>query len=73
MTIHIEGLSARQCVFADIIWGMESQAKVHEFISNLPQEESKEAAVVLEMIIAAVYDQNKDVDLAKKVLDKFCK
>ena len=71
MTITIQGFTAKQHIIADLIWGMDSEADVLNFIQSLPDEDAREAMVVRDMIIAAALDQITDTALAKNVLDRF--
>ena len=73
MTITIEGLNARQRVFADCMWRLNGRDQVRGFIASLPQEFQNEARTVLNMMLAAVFDQSEDVELAQQALDKFRK
>jgi vacuolar-type H+-ATPase subunit I/STV1 len=60
--ITVEGLSKRQRVFADIIWGLNSQAQVDAFIQTLPKAQKLEAEAVVEMLILAVIDEVDTID-----------
>lgn len=71
--ITIEGLTARQRVFADCLWKLNGQDEVYGFIGSLPQEFQPEARTVLDMMLAAVFDKSSDVSLAEQALDKFRK
>ena len=73
MTVTIEGLSARQRVLADCLWKLNGQKEVYGFIRSLPREFQPEAESVLSMMLAAVFDQTEEVNLAKQALDKFRK
>ena len=62
MAITINGLSARQKVFADVIWACNGRDEVSAFIRGLPQKFRREATLVLEMMIASVFDECHTVD-----------
>ena len=61
-TITIEGLSELQRELADQIWQCESQEEVAEFIGRLPKRLRAHAELVRELMIAAVFDQEMEVD-----------
>lgn len=67
-TITIEGLSAKQRFFADILWQLNGRDQVDAFIDSLPQRERNEANVVLAMMVAAVFDQVTDTTDAERIL-----
>ncbi len=69
--ITIEGFTARQRVFADCMWKLNGQDEVYGFIRSLPTEFQPEARTVLNMMVAAVFDQAENTDIAQSVLDKF--
>jgi len=71
--ITIENLNARQRVFADILWKLNGRDEVFAFIKSLPREFQPEAQTVLNMMVAAVFDQAEDTTVAQQVLDKFRK
>ena len=71
MAIQIEGLSLQQRLFADILWKCQGRDQVEAFIRGLPQTFQGEARVVLDMMVAAVFDDITDTDLAQDLLDKF--
>jgi len=73
MDIQIQGFSSKQRALADIMWTMDSRAKVNSFIGTLMPRDRRDAEVVLEMIILAFTDQIDSVDEAKIALDKFRK
>lgn len=62
MTIQIEGLSTKQRLFADIMWEMNTEAEVKGFIRSLPEADRKQAQVVCEMMILALFDEVNHVD-----------
>ena len=71
MAIQIEGLNLQQRLFADILWKCQGRDQVEAFIRGLPQTFQGEARVVLDMMVAAVFDDITDTDLAQDLLDKF--
>ena len=71
MSITIQGLNSKQRALADIIWSMNGRDQVASFIRSLSTNDRKDAETVLELMIAAVFDEIETVDQAKKVLDKF--
>ena len=73
MSITVEGLNARQRVLADILWKLNGRDEVHTFIRSLPREFQYDAETVLSMMLAAVFDQGHDTELASQVLDKYRK
>lgn len=69
--ITIEGLSPKQMAFADIMWGMEGQEQVQEFLAMLPKAERKEAETVVEMMILAFMDRVQETKMATTLLTQF--
>lgn len=65
MDITIQGLSVKQRVFADILWALNGQAEVQRFINSLPLGDRVEAEVVMNMMVAAVFDQIDDSDFSE--------
>lgn len=70
--IEIKGFTTKQQIIADLVWNMGSREAVDRFISTLPDDDAREARVVVEMILAAFLDdvaeiQQSTVDL----LDRF--
>ena len=66
--IHIDGLTARQKVIADLLW--EAQ-ETDELVGIMLAFGKEEVAVVKEMIVAATYDQMQDTDIANDYLKRF--
>ena len=62
MTIQIEGLNAKQRMFADIMWQMNTEDEVKAFIRSLPEADRKQAKTVCEMMILALFDDVNHVD-----------
>lgn len=73
MTINITGLSPRQCLFADILWACQGQRDVRRFIDSLPAEFQQDAQIVLDMMVAAVFDDINDTDTAEEFLNRYRK
>jgi hypothetical protein len=71
MDIQIEGLNNRQRALCDIIWACESQEQVLTFVRSLPQQQKREAEVMVEMMTWAFFDTVDSTDLAKPVLDNY--
>ena len=55
--ITITGLTPKQKVLLDIIWGIDSMEKVEEFISTLPHDDARDAKVLVSMAIYETIDQ----------------
>lgn len=70
MNITIQGLSPRQCLFADIIWKLNGQDEVYAFIGSLPAEFRAEAQTVMNMMVAAVFDEITDTETAQQLLNR---
>ncbi len=68
MSITIENLSPRQMLFADILWGLNGREQVDAFISSLPAGFRKDAETVLNMMVAAMFDNVTDTDDAQRIL-----
>jgi hypothetical protein len=78
MTVEftIEGLSPKQMVLADIIWGLDGMDEVLAFMSTLPKRERKECVTIVELMKMAVVEQcydgiNPDMPEAQSVLNQF--
>ncbi len=69
--ITLQGLSQKQMVFADILWGLNGREQVESFIKALPKKERAEAEVVLNMMVAAVFDRIDDTAIANDILNQF--
>lgn len=67
--ISIKGFSEKQAVIADLVWALDSKEQVDNFISSLAKEDAKEAKVVVEMILAALFDDIENTDLACDILN----
>lgn len=68
MNITIENLSPRQMLFADILWKLNGKDEVNAFVRSLPAEFRKDAETVLNMMVAAVFDNVTDTDDAQRIL-----
>ena len=71
MTIHIEGLTQRQLIIADVLWSMDSQEQVESFIKSLSGDAQKEAVTIMTLIIWAALDEVQETNLAEEVLEKY--
>lgn len=60
--VTVEGFTKRQRFLADIIWNLNSQRQVNDFIKSLPVDQRQEAELVVEMLIIAVIDEIDTVD-----------
>jgi hypothetical protein len=69
--ITIDGLSARQRAFCDVLWNMDSQREVDSFIESLPAGQQQECQTVLQLLIAATLDQVMECDEAAEYLKQF--
>jgi hypothetical protein len=69
--IKIDGLTLEQRCIADMMWNMETQEEVHEFIQCLDGEQQRDAVTVLKMIMWAMLDDVMDTDLAQEQLQQF--
>ena len=72
MEITIQGLNPKQRLFADILWSLNGQSDVNRFINSLPTAERREATVVMNMMVAAVFDQlvNDDLSAAQDLIKR---
>lgn len=69
--ITIQGLSPRQCLFADILWKCQGRDHVEQFVQSLPLEFQQEARTVLNMMVAAVFDELSDTSDAAEILNRY--
>lgn len=60
--ITIEGLNKRQRAIADVLWMMNGHDAVMSFIKSLEPATQKDALTVLDMMVAAVYDEIDSVE-----------
>lgn len=70
--IEIRGFTPKQAILADLVWRMGSREAIDSFIATLPDEDARDARVVVDMILATFLDdvveiQQETVDL----LDRF--
>jgi hypothetical protein len=68
MAITIENLTAKQRVFADILWGLNGKKEVTAFIESLPAKDRQEARTVLELMLLAIWDDCEDITDAQRIL-----
>ena len=61
MSITLRGLTKQQTQIADMIWSCDSQQDVDRLIRNLPPEYRRDAEVVHELMIAAVFDDYMEI------------
>jgi hypothetical protein len=71
MDIQITGLNRKQKMLADIIWALDSQEQVLNFIASLPPKDRKEAETVTQLMILAFFDEVTDTQEACQVIDQF--
>ena len=71
MDITITGLNRKQKMLADIIWALDSQEQVLNFIASLPPKDRKEAETVTQLMILAFLDEVTDTQEANQVIDQF--
>jgi hypothetical protein len=71
--IEIHNLSARQHLFADILWACQGHDQVDTFIQSLPKKFQGEAWAVFNMMVAAVFDNDNSTELAVKALARLRK
>jgi hypothetical protein len=68
--ITITGLSRKQRAMADMVWHMTS-AELESFITSLHPKDSRDARLVVELMMWAALDEEMNTDLAQAQLDKF--
>ena len=70
--IEIQGFTRKQRLLADIIWALDTQDQVQNFIRSLPPKDREQAEVITEMIILAFIDQCDTVDPeVSRAIDQF--
>jgi len=69
--ITLTGLNRKQKMLADIIWALETQDAVLNFIASLPPKDRKEAETVTQLMILAFFDEVEDTQEACRVIDQF--
>ena len=62
MPIQIEGLNKRQKILADILWNAGSISQVRQFINALPDNDKRDAKVIMELMVLAILDEVTTVD-----------
>lgn len=74
MTITITGLTARQCLLADVIWQCDSALQVQAFIDSLKDQDRSDAVAIRTMIIQEYLESNIDeyADQARDYIDRCC-
>ena len=70
--ITIEGLTARQVVFCDLLWACDSSESVQQLITALPEQYKQEAETVLQLLAATAFDELEDVSDYVKELIRSC-
>lgn len=69
--ITIQGLSPKQMLYADILWQLSGREQVNAFIRSLPKAEQAEAVTVMNMMVAAIFDNIGDTGIANEVLTRY--
>ncbi len=62
MQLELHGLTARQRVFCDVMWALETREGVESFISTLPAADQRECRVLIELMQLAFLDQVDDIE-----------
>ena len=71
MSITLTGLTTKQRVFADVIWSCNGREEVSGFIRSLPVKDRRDATTVLELMIAAVFDDVNEIQPeVRDILDR---
>ena len=70
--MYIQGLTARQVVFCDLLWACDSRDSVEQLIQALPRQYQQEAETVLELLAATAFDELEDVSDYVKELIRSC-
>ena len=60
MAIEITGLSKRQMILADILWGIEDWNQVETFIASLPKRDRIDCEGILELMRMALVEEYAD-------------
>lgn len=55
--ITIHGLSPKQRVFAEVLWRLNGEEEVKQFLDLLNPNDRREALVVIDMMLAAAFDE----------------
>lgn len=74
--ITLTGLTPRQCVLADIIWGMEHQDQVQKFIDTLGPQDRRDAIGLVQLMLIESCDQeatDHSIREAQRVIDSIRK
>lgn len=61
MPIRLEGLTRQQRDLAELIWQCEDTPDIDKLIEALPLTVQKDAVLVRELMIAAVFDQHEEI------------
>jgi hypothetical protein len=61
MPIRLEGLTRQQRDLAELIWQCEDTPDIDRLIEALPATVQKDAELVRELMIAAVFDQHEEI------------
>ena len=73
MAITLEGLTRQQSQIADLLWNCETQEQVQTLIQSMPPEYKQAAAVVHQLMIAAVMDQHMEItEDVKDTISRIC-
>lgn len=66
--ITLTGLSDRQMVLCEIMWSLQSQEEVTQFITALPLADAQECRSLVQLMLAEIIDSVDSVDDASAVL-----
>lgn len=68
--IEIPGLTKRQKALCDVLWSLESNDQIVEFVSTLPLQERLDCVVLMNMMLLSALDEVDTVtDEVKDYID----
>lgn len=69
--IEIFGLTNRQKTYCDIIWAMEDEDAIVDFVATLPEDEQRECYTLMTLMrLAFLDDETQDCAEAKTAINK---
>ena len=75
MAIEITGLTKRQKILADILWGIEDWNQVERFIASLPKRDRIDCEGILELMRMALVEEYASTTVLapgdRMVVDRF--
>jgi hypothetical protein len=71
MNIELQGLSAKEMAFCDVMWALETQESVTRFIATLPPQDQLTCQSLIELMQLAFLDEVDSVDQASSTLERF--